>query len=144
MVSNAVVHGVSHNSADLSNSRGGRGMGGRGCSEGIHSCCNVGLVLGSSGLQGQNHLVCIAYERDEQSEGGGSGCDSSVEVGAQVLEVGSRFAEDVDRANTTVELAMKVRQSRIGLAGVLHEHLLPNVGVDGLLQVREVGDSRRE
>ncbi len=52
VVSNEVVHGVSHSGADLSNSRGGRGMGVRGCSEGIHSCCNIGLVLGSSGLQG--------------------------------------------------------------------------------------------
>jgi hypothetical protein len=89
VVSNAVVHGVSHNGADLSNSHGGRGMGGRGFSKGMHSRCNVGLVLGSSGLQGQNPLVRIAHDCDEQSEGGGSGRDRSVEVGAQVLEVGT-------------------------------------------------------
>jgi len=64
-----------------------------------------------------------------------------VEVGARVLEVGARFAEVVDRADTIVKLAMKVRQSRVGLASVLHERLSPNVGVNGLLQVREVGDS---
>jgi hypothetical protein len=45
------------------------------------------------------------------------------------------------RANTIVELAVKGRQSCIGLAGVLHESLSPNVGVDGLLQVEEVGNS---
>jgi hypothetical protein len=70
---------------------------------------------------------------------GGSGCDCSVEVGARVLEVGARVAEGVNRANTIVELAVKGRQSCIGSAGVLHESLSPNVGVDGLLQVGEVG-----
>jgi len=65
-----------------------------------------------------------------------------VEVGARVLEVGALFAEGVDQADTIVELAMKVRQSRVGSASVLHERLSPNVGVDGLLQVREVGNSR--
>jgi len=43
-----------------------------------------------------------------------------------------------------VKLAMKVRQSRVGSPNVLHERLSPNVGVDGLLQVREVSDSRHE
>ena len=57
VASNEVVHDVSHSGADLSNSRGSHGMGGRGCIEGIHSCCNVCLVLGSSGLQGLDPLV---------------------------------------------------------------------------------------
>jgi len=86
----------------------------------------------------------IAHERDERSEDGGSGRDRSVEVGARVLEVGARFAEGVDQADTIVKLAIKVRQGRVGSASVLHERLSPNVGVDGLLQVREVGDSRHE
>ncbi len=94
VASNKVVHGVSHSGADLSNSRGGRGMGSRGCSKGIHSCCNVGLVLGSSGLQGRNPLVRIAHERDERCKVGGSGCDCSVEVGARVLEVSTPGEHD--------------------------------------------------
>jgi len=144
VVSNAVVYGISHNGADLSNRHGSRGMGDRGCKKGMHSCCNVGLVLGSSGLQGRNPLVRIAHEHDEQSEGGGSGRDHSVDVGARVLEVSTQFVEGIDRADTIVELVMKVRQSRIGSASVLHESLSPNVGVDGFLQVREVGDSRHK
>jgi len=85
------------------------------------------LILGSSGLQGRNPRVRLAHERNEQSEVGGSGYDCSAEVGERVLEVVARIAEGVDRANTIVKLAMKVHQSRVGSAGVLHERLSPYV-----------------
>ena len=39
---------------------------------------------------------------------------------------------------------MKIRQSRVGAAGVLHERLSPHVRVDRLLQVGEFVDSCRE
>jgi hypothetical protein len=67
-----------------------------------------------------------------------------VEGGARFLEVGARDAEGVDWANTIVKLAEKSCQGVIRTAGVLHEDLAPDVGVDGLLQIGEVGDSRRE
>jgi hypothetical protein len=54
-----------------------------------------------------------------------------VKVGARFLEVGARFTEGVDRTNTNVELAMKLRQSLVSPAGVFHKPLTPNVGVDG-------------
>jgi hypothetical protein len=68
-----------------------------------------------------------------------------VEVGARFLEVGARTTEGVDRTNTNVELTMKLRQSLVGPAGVLHKRLMTaNVGVGGFYHVGESVNSCRE
>jgi len=100
------------------------------------------LAVAASRVETLSCVLPMSTTSKARVEEGGR--DRSMEVGARVLEVGARFAEGVNRADTIVELVMKVCQSRVGSASVLHERLSPNVGVEGLLQVREVGDSRHE
>ena len=61
MASNVVNDGVIHGGAKPSDCRSGCDLGGHGRREGSLSCRDIGLILGSSGLQGCHPCVHLTH-----------------------------------------------------------------------------------